>query len=274
MEGLRRIRELTMQPDERLATIRFWIVGRPLALPKDNNRGAIADALLLPYSDATPEKRDRDRLLSFLLEQFEDPRQRPEHWTPMPQASRIARKWLIEQSLRQFLDVVSHSIVDPTGALQWRYRRAFWTAVYDHQLITDACVIFDDEGARIAERVFEGKTPYSKWRRAARYTQRKQIQRGQACLLLRIGPGVVAEWSHNGRCNIWRDAGDATAPKLHQDDYSSDEVQAASGYAPLEAAKLAIMHSAPATYSWQGKVANVISELTGVTIFGSEYALR
>ncbi len=274
VEGLRHIRGLTIPPEERLTTVRFWIAGRPLDLPKDDNRGAIADALLLPYADATPEKRDRDRLLSFLLEKFEDPRQRPEHWTPMPQASRIARKWLIEQSLRQFLDVVSHSIHDATGALQWRYRRAFWTAVYDRQLITDACVVFDEEGARNVERIFEGKTPYAKWRRAARYTQRKQIQKGQACLLLRIGPGVVAEWSHNGRCNIWRDAGDPTAPRLHQDDYSTDEVQAVNGYAPPDAAKLAVMHASPGTYSWQGKVANVIGDLTGTTIFASEYSLR
>ncbi len=274
VEGLRQIAQQRMSVDERLATIKFWAAGRPIELRHDNSRGTVADALLLPYADVMPEKRDRDRLLSFLLDKFDDPRQRPQYWTAMPRASRIARKWLIEQSLRQFLDVVSHSIEDPVGALQWQYRRAFWTAVYDRQLITDACVIFDDDGARVAERVFEGKTPYAKWRRAARYTQRKQILRGQACLLLRIGPGVVAEWSHNGRCNMWRDAHDPTAPHLHQEDYSSDEVQAVSGYAPVESSKLAVMHSSPATYSWQSKVANVIGELTGVTIFTSEYALR
>ena len=125
-------------------------------------------------------------------------------------------------------------------------------------------MIFDEDGARVAERVFEAKTPYAKWRRAARYTQRKQIQRGQACLLLRIGPGVVAEWSHNGRCNMWRDSHDPTAPQLHQEDYSSDEVQASEHYP----------HVWPDKYSWQGKVANVIGDLTGVTIFTSEYALR
>ena len=213
VEGLRHVVRQDILAEERLAIIKYWIAGRPFELRNDNNRGAVANALLLPYADTVPEKRDRDQILSFLLERLSDPRTRPEHWTPMSQSSRIARKWLIEQSLRQFLDVVSHSIHDPIGALQWRYRRAFWTAVYNRQLISDACVIFDDEGARIAERVFEGKTPYGRWRRGVRHTQKRQIQKGQACLLLRIGPGIVAEWSHNGRCNIWRDAGELDGTK-------------------------------------------------------------
>lgn len=270
VDGLQQIAGRSMPVEERLDIVKLWIADRPWRLDQDDNRGAIADALLVPYEGAMPEKRDRDRLLSFLLDKFNDPRARPENWRPMPRSSQIARKWLIEQSLRQFFDVVSHSIQGPANALQWRYRRAFWTAVYDRQLISDACVIFDEEAARVAHRVFEGKTPYASWRRSGR----KQIQRGQSCLLLRIGSGVVAEWSHNGKCNIWLDASDPTAPTLHREAYSSDEVQTVYGHAERAPGKLAIPHSSPGSYSWQNKVADVVADMTAVRIFRSQYKLQ
>ena len=271
LDGLRKIAGGSMQAEERLEVVEFWIKDRPGKPEHDENRGAIADALLLPYEGGFPEKRERDRLLSFLLDRYADPRARPENWRPMPRASSIARKWLIEQSLRQFLDVVSEANKNkPKEAEQWRYRRAFWNAVYDHQLILDACVIFDGVAARIAGRVFEGKTPYAVWRKEGS----KQIERAQACLLLRIGPAVVAEWSHNGKCNIWKDANDRAVPKLHLESYSSDDVQASAGQGVTPGARVAIIHTAPATYSWQGKVADVIASITNVRIPQDRYTLR
>jgi hypothetical protein len=270
VDGLRKIADGSLGADERLETVKFWIRERPGRPEHDENRGAIADALLLPYQGGFPEKRDRDRLLSFLLERYADPRMRPENWRPMPNASSIARKWLIEQSLRQFLDVVSESVKHmPEKAEQWRYRRAFWTAIYDRQLISDACVIFDEEGSRIALRVFEGKTPYASWVRRA---GEKQIQSGHACLLLRIGPAVVAEWSHNGKCNIWKDANDISAPALHRETYSPDEAD--EDTARPHGSRRVIVHRSPATYSWQTKVADVVAELTNVRVLQDRYAVR
>jgi len=271
IDGLGKIASGAMRADERLESVKFWIKDRPGSPEHDENRGAIADALLLPYEGAFPDKRERDRLLSFLLDRYKDPRARPENWRPMPRASSIAKKWLIEQSLRQFLDVVSEANKYKFKEKeQWRYRRAFWTAVYDQQLILDACVIFDGVAARIARSVFEESTPYAIWRKEGS----KQIESAQACLLLRIGPAVVAEWSHNGKCNIWKDANDKDAPRLHLDSYSSDDVQASAPSGTLAGPRVAIVHSSPATYSWQSKVADVIKAITNVQIPMDRYAVK
>jgi hypothetical protein len=274
VEGLRKIATSPMGVAERLEVVQTWLKDRPGRPEHDENRGAIADALLLAYEGGFPDKRDRDKLLSFLLERYGDPRVRPANWRPMPKALSIAKKWLIEQSLRQFLDVVSEAVkYDVIKSRQWSYRRAFWTAVYRHQLISDACVVFDRRCAGIARNVFEGETPYARWRGGQNWGA-KQIQQGQACLLLRIGPGVVAEWSHNGKCNIWKDAADPKAPKLHKDEYSSSEVEANSESGiPIES-RVAFVHGGAANYTWQGKVADVINTITSVRIPPDRYSVK
>jgi hypothetical protein len=173
----------------------------------------------------------------------------------------IVKRWLIEQSLRQFLDIVGRIAL----ADHWKYRGAFWSAVYDKGLISDACVIFDTVGEYHAERMFGEETPYSKWASGGK----KVIERGHSCLLLRIGRGLVAEWSHNGRCNIWRDANDPTAPKLHKKFYNSSEVMI--GRADPAWERDAFTHSWPRTYNWQNTVADEIYAMTGTRLMSGDY---
>jgi hypothetical protein len=118
----------------------------------------------------------------------------------MPSSAAIVRRWLTDQSLRQFLDVLDDSALQH----QWKFRRAFWEAVYRRGLIGEAWVVFDKVSAKL---IFKGETPFARWEGGGS----KQIQNGPACLLLRIGSGIVAEWSHNGRCYIWHDINDPSA---------------------------------------------------------------
>jgi hypothetical protein len=140
-------------------------------------------------------------------------------------------------------------------------------------LILDACVVFDKKCIGIARKVFEGETPYAHWRPSQGWGA-KQIQQGQACLLLRIGPGVVAEWSHNGKCNIWKDANDPKAPALHKDEYASSEVEAALESGIPHESRVGYVHSGAASYNWQRKVADVIAAITGVWIPQDRYIVR
>jgi len=266
VEGLRQIGAEQMRPLERLKSMTQWATTQEGVLRFDQHRGLVADSLILPHENPAPEKLERDKMLSFLLERFGDPRLPGNKWAPM-KCTAVVKRWLTEQSLRQFLDVVSRTALPE----QWKYRRAFWTAVYNRGLISDACVIFDDLGAYHATKVFDGKTPFSRWRHVS---GAKQIQKGHACLLLRIGRGVVAEWSHNGKCNVWRDATDPTAPILHRLRYSSDEVQVKNISFERGEGKSAFTHSRPSTYSWQNKVADEIRAMTGVRVMQSEYVAR
>ena len=96
---------------------------------------------------------------AFLVSKFGDPRLRAGRWNQMPASARVIRRWLTDQSLRQFLDVLDDSAL----VHQWKYRRAFWEAVYQRNLIAEAWVIFDKVGAQRAKRMFKTETPYAQW---------------------------------------------------------------------------------------------------------------
>ena len=145
----------------------------------------------------------------------------------------------------------------------WKYRRPFWEAVYRKDLISEAWVVFDRQGALIARKAFGKDISF------ATFDRRGTIQAGHAVLLLRIGRGMVAEWSHNGKCIIWDDAGSPDAPKLYRREYSPNELRAPSG--PVDDRIFACVHHSASTYGWQRKVAARIESITNMRIPQAAY---
>jgi hypothetical protein len=253
-------RDQTLSGMERLDRVINWGVRRDGRLLFEQHRGKLADALVLPYANQTPAKQVRDRYLGFLVANFDDPRLSPGRWVQM-RSTAIVRRWLTEQSLRQFLDVVGRVAY----SYQWQYRRAFWEAVHRKGLISEAWVIFDNEGASIANQLFETDTPFARW-------ASKPAVKGQACLLLKIGRGIVAEWSHDGRCHVWHDERDPSAPRIHDDRYQKGEVRIPAG-SNHEFERRAITHNNSNLYYWQNKIADEVAVLTGKRIFESEFRI-
>ena len=265
--GLETLRaEPSADPATHLARIAVWGSAADGRIVFSQYRGALVDALVLPFAQPMPAKAARDAFIAFLVSKFGDPRLHPGHWLPMPASAQVIRRWLTDQSLRQFLDVFDDSALEH----QWKYRRAFWEAVYRQNLILDAWVIFDKVGAQRATRLFEAKAPFARWDSKGS----KQIQSGQGCLLLRIGRGVVAEWSHNGRCHIWFDARDPTAPAMHKETYNSDEVMLGKGRRGVEFRQEMIQHQNSKGYLWQSRISDALHSMTGVRMQQREYRVR
>lgn len=249
----------------RLSILQKWSLRENGSLIFPTQKAQFVDALVLPHAQEMPPKPDRDATVNFLVKLLGDPRLKKGEWMNMEHSAGVIRRWIAGQTLAQFLDVVSEVAFEA----QWKYRRAFWEAVFDRELIEDAWVIFDQTGAQKARQMFDTATEFGRW---ATSGNRKQIQSGQACLLLRIGRGIVAEWSHNGKCNIWHDANDQTAPLFHRSIYNSGEVQiTGSG---TKGKVVNFVHASPSTYSWQRNVADEIQEMTGVRIPQKDYYVR
>jgi len=258
--GLESIRKNpSRDPEEHLRRVKSWGLRTDGAVAFEQHRGALADALVQPYSDPMPSKEVRDSFISVLVAKFGDPRLNPGRWGQMPKSASVIRRWLTDQSLRQFLDVFDDSALEH----QWKYRRAFWEAVYRRDIISEAWVIFDRVGADRAQRLFEKETPFARWETGGS----KQIQSGQGCLLLKVGRGIIAEWSHNGRCCIWYDATDPEAPTMHKRSYQSHEAMLRQSTQH----RISIPHQYAAGYSWQRKIADAVYEMTGVRIHEREY---
>ena len=259
LAGLTQLRaDPTIKPSDRLERIRTWGLRQDGRLIFEQHRGKLADALVLPHADQEPDVEVCERYLTFLLKHFSDPRLFPGRWEPMT-STQVVRRWLTRRSLRQFLNVVDKVALDH----QWRFRRAFWEAVFSKGLIEDACVVFDDDGVFEARKMFGKETPFAQW-------STRPTQKGHACLLLRIGRGIVAEWSHNGQCHIWHNGLDDTAPKLHLGLYDPANVKITSQQIG-DNKRRSIRHMSPQTYAWQSKVSDEIKALTGVRLFQSDY---
>jgi len=261
LAGLKQLQDdASLSPQARLAAIQAWGTRPDGSFIFEQWRGAYVDALVLPLAGVDVEHSAMDANLKFLIGKFGHPKLAPARWQPMSGTPTVL-KWLTALSLRQFLDVVDK------GALvsQWKYRRAFWDAVHRRGLIEDAWVVFDDVGDQMAKRLFDIKAPYGRWAGGT-----KRVERGHAVLLLKIGRGVVAEWSHNGRCNIWHDRTDPAAPVLSNPHYDTDEVRIGrAGRARCRVAE--ITHAGSEGYHWQAKVANEIFLLTNTRVMESEY---
>lgn len=227
----------------------------------------IAEALLKPFGQSRPERTVRDRFLSLLLKLLGDPRvpSPKNRWYHVPDfLTRIVRGWLTEQSLRQFLDIVDQTAVEH----MWKYRRAFWEAVYEAGLISEAWVAFGPLGANLTRRAYSPQASFARLE-----TDGKPVEAGHAVLLLKVGDGTIADWSHNGKYNIWKSSADPTAPELYKRSYGSDEVRiVAGGAGNYETdSRISRSHTSSDTYGWQNHVAQRLFEMTGIRVPASKY---
>ncbi|WP_315768069.1 MULTISPECIES: EH signature domain-containing protein [unclassified Bradyrhizobium] len=253
----------------RLEIIRRWCLrADDTFIFKDCSAG-LARAVVLPFGDRVPPAVDRDLLVGFLVGKFGDPRVAPGRWIGMDDVAEILKRWLTEQSLRQFFDVLD-KIAQPS---HWRYRRAFWQAYFDHKpsLIRNAWVVFGSDGAAEAKRSFGDAVRFGVFRSGGR----KQVLRGHAVLLMDLGQCVVADWSHTGYCTIWPNS-DPTRPRnMNAESYTTSDVGRPLPK-DLSEANLnrhdMFSHVGSENYVWQDRVAGRLLEMIGVRI--PQYAYR
>ena len=254
----------SVPPRERLEFVKALAVDQATGkLFFPHHKAEFANALLLPYSATNPPADVQSETLALILRAIGDPRSRAAAWRSMEDAARVARRWLTKESINQFLDVVD-AVADDR---MWRWRRKFWNAVFDtkgndgQSIVQEAWVVFDDVGYAQARRM--GLKDIS----VGRFAQ-GGVQRGQSVLLLRIGRMVIAEWSHNGKVRIWRDAENKEAPRLYGASYTASELRQGPDGSFCD---WGLAHMSPASCAWQNAVAAKLQELTGIRVSPEKY---
>lgn len=260
LEELATRRDIT--PLKRLELVREWATeGKDLRFKQ--TRTPMANALLLPFDGAMPEKSIRDAYLAFLLPLIGDPRTNPKDWIGSDDAARIARRWLTELALRQFFD-----IVDKVAPLElWAYRRAFWGALEKEGYIGDAWVVFESQGASAARSAFGRNISFGT------FGSYGGVQPGHSALLLRIGTLVVVEWSHNGKCRIWDENSGHKPPPMFQTTYRASELRKEVSQAGPTGQGVFIHHGSR-NYHWQSQIAAFLKERRNIQLSKSSYELR
>jgi len=238
-----------------LARIQRWSLNERQNFIYAAHRAAVADALVRPFATGTPD--GRDALSRFLVDRLGDPRTRPGAWIGAEEAASVVRRWLTEHSLRAFFDIIDSTVGDRT----WTFRRSFWMGVFNEGLINEAWVVFGPSHIANAQADL-GRGNFGRFVAGGS----RQIEDRHAVLLMQVGNGIIADWSHNGRCNIWRDAGTRDAPRLFKMNYTSDDVRKDTMGIRAEAELNAMdvfTHSGSENHLWQSRVAARLRAMTG-----------
>lgn len=214
-------------------------------------RVPVAEAFLLPWLQAAPPKAVERTITAFLLKTFGDPRMQRTRWNGVNEsATNVFKRWLTGETLEAFVRVIERVAERD----HWKYRKAFWMAYYRAGHVLDAWVVLGPE-AKIISRQFADLKGHSS------ELIRPQLS-NHSVLLLRIGNLVVADWSHNGKCRMWRE-GDLYAPMLYRTRYEASDLRAATDFE--------VTHHSSSTGGWQLKIHDHIRDLTGIRLSFSSY---
>ena len=91
-----------------------------------------------------------------------------------------------------------------------------------------------------------------------------------AVLLTRIGGLTVVEWSHSGKCRIWRQ-GDRNTPPLYKPQYARSQLLRGSERIVSYYQAPETTHFSSEAGGWQQKVADFIRQHTNIAIDRREY---
>ena len=220
------------------------------------SRVEIATALLRPFVDRAPEQETKERLQSFFLRHFGDPRLRSgrNKWSGVPDEIRhVVIEWLVKEALEEFFLLIKETALDE----HWRYREAFWKAFLRQKSIEKAWFILGPRASRLSKSQSKEQESTTGMLSGA--------QSDQSVLLLRMPGMTIAEWSHNGSCRIWLD-GNPDVPAFYKSSYSR--------YALMRGADFSQRHVYSEYGRWQDRIARWMHENTGVDIDRGEYILR
>ncbi len=219
-----------------------------------HGRAQLATSLLEPWSKGVaPAPELRVRITNFLLRHLRDPRLYLQNWQGVSSSSiEVFRRWLNQLTLEQFFDLIS----DRNESDQWPYRRAFWTAVLRAGIIEDSLVVLNPKAREAAGRLV------------------KDIKCGElrgsgagerSVILLRVGPLIFSEVSHNAALHAWK-VSDPKAPRLDGNSYDWEQVYSPALDFPDSAEPGSLWHRKPERGLWQGRAAELIRQYTGVRI--------
>ena len=232
--------------------------------------GETGRALLKSWIDGPePSRSLQQPVREALLRWVGDPRLRPQKWAALgDRETALMRRWLTRASLDLFFKLIDKHALDQ----HWRYRHAFWLAYLERGEIADAWLALGSQTFSEAETVRE---------LGGAYGRLKGGTADQSALLLRIGPLIVGEFTHNGSLRAWPDDW-PNAPRLGETEYSSISLKKQCLPFPPnpywrkggETTGKGLSHFNSSGGYWQGSAAALIESRTGLRVTPRDWRPR
>jgi hypothetical protein len=227
--------------------------------------GDTARALLRAWLDSGPAPAPalQQPVREILLRWLGDPRLRPQRWAALgEQEIALMRRWLARASLDLFFRLIDQHALEQ----HWRYRHVFWLAYLEKGAIADAWLALGRHAHASAVATRELGGAYGRLRGPG-------VTANQSALLLRIGPLVISEFTHNGKLRAWP-AEWRNTPQLGRQDYGRGDLTGkclpfppnpyrGSGGDP---SGQGLSHIGSDTGYWQGSAAALIERHAGIRI--------
>lgn len=225
-------------------------------------RVEIINSLLKAFAtEVMPDKKLLESVCRFLKNTFGDPRVDREQWYGVDdRAKAVLLRWLAGINLEFFFKIIDRTVRDIGCRHHWPYRKAFWYAYYKKQHISEAWVVLGRK-ALLEVRHIDGW----EYNNHGKLLGGEGVEKSHSVLLLRFQGGLtVAEWSHNAKVRLWR-PGSMFAPQLYKEGYHRHE---------LINGDYEFIHVYSEAYSWQRRVRNTISEISGIYIGDHEFRIQ
>ena len=211
---------------------------------------AYAEAMLRPWAGQFPGEEIRSLIVTRVLGLMPDPRINPADWSEVGEEARaVMLGWMTKDALDQFLEVVDDTVPAHQSRM-WAERRRFWMSYCERNRIRECWVVFGRRGAALARHLAADKGNPS-LTNLGNFLRDLGGDPNQAVLLMMIGALVIADWSHNGRCQIWLE-GNPAAPALYQAEYIRDDLMVGADF------------ETPHHKDWQAGVDDFISRHLGL----------
>jgi hypothetical protein len=171
-------------------------------------QGELADALVQPWASGcdAPSEVLREWVLKFLTQHLGDPRVDSANWACTSENTRtVLRGWLTRVAIDAFFRKIGQFAERAGYDETWKAREAFWRMCLDQRIIADGWLVLGSE--------VRADVGHTKELRGA-YGELHGAGSNQSVLLMRIGPIVFAEWSHNGALRAWP-GGSLHAPRFY-----------------------------------------------------------
>ena len=139
----------------------------------------------------------------------------------------------------------------------WKHRRAFWKAYLDKGVIDNAWMVLGTDSRQQLDTESETLQAYGC------FTNEKHVESNHSVLMMDIQGLVIADWSHNGSCRLWK-SGNRSAPGLYKEKYEAAHLRNKDAD-----------HRQPHSYSeygtWQRKVVEWIRREIGISVDRQRY---
>ena len=238
-----------------------WAVNESDQFRYPASRIKLAEALLLPWRQTMPAEPLQNRIIAFLLKHYADPRIGKNLWQGVSlEAQQVFNKWIAGRTLDLFFRILKE-----TADSIWEYRQKFWTAYYRAGYLDEVWLALGPDATTALRKLDDTKSL-----KAAKLLD---CLKNQSVLLIRIGPIIFCEWSHDGRLRAQRiDA--RGAPVMYRSYYEAEALRFHSlDFNDGQTQDPGLVHFSSQKGGWQARARAFIRLHTGIQMSLSEVTL-